>query len=174
MMRAFLSASALLIALACRAHAAPTTALAPAHELVPWMRGATPTLMLADLSDHTHTLADYRGKTVIVNFWATWCEPCRDEMPSLQRLARRMADRNLVVLTVDVGEAPERIRRFLTQAGIELPVLLDRDSSTSRAWQARGYPTSYVVGPDGRIRYYYVGALDWTSERVTRVLERMR
>src|SRR5438105_3157008 len=133
-----------------------------------------PALQLADLAGNAVDLSALKGEVVLVNFWATWCEPCRDEMPSLNRLARRMADRNLVVLTVDVGEAPERIRRFLTQAGIELPVLLDRDSSTSRAWQARGYPTSYVVGPDGRIRYYYVGALDWTSERVTRVLERMR
>jgi thiol-disulfide isomerase/thioredoxin len=152
----------------------PATAQAPSRELVPWMRGATPTLMLADLNNHTHTLAEYKGKTVVVNFWATWCEPCREEMPSLQRLARRMADRNLVVLTVDAGEAPERIRRFVAQTGIDLPVLLDRDSNTARAWQARVYPTSYVIGPDGQIRYYYVGALDWNADRVTRVLDKLR
>src|SRR5262249_32835603 len=134
---------------------------------------APPPLALTDLDGRLHELSAYRGKTVVLNFWATWCVPCREEMPSLQHLARRLADRGLVVLTVDVGEKPERIRRFLDQAQITLPVLLDPDSGTARSWRAVGYPASYVIGPDGGVRYYYVGALDWTSDRVLRSVEKV-
>jgi thiol-disulfide isomerase/thioredoxin len=163
----------LLFALPLPAPAAPATAKPPPRELLPWTRGATPRLSLKDLDGGLHELAAYRGKTVVLNFWATWCEPCRDEMPSLQRLARRFADRGLVVLTVDVAEKPERIRRFLDQARITLPVLLDPDSSTARSWHAVGYPASYVIAPDGSVRYQYVGALDWTSDKIVRSVEKV-
>jgi len=154
------------------AQAAPVAPVGHAGELAAWRHGDTPALSLSDLAGQPHRLEDYRGKVVVVNFWATWCEPCRREMPALQRLAQQMPDR-VVVLTIDVGETPERIRRFLALTRIDLPVLLDRDNTVAREWKARGLPTSYVIGPDGRIAYYYIGPLEWTSPRVTRVIERL-
>jgi thiol-disulfide isomerase/thioredoxin len=162
----------LLLAASGPAAGAPATAKPPPRELLPWT-GATPPLALNDLEGRLHELSAYRGKTVVLNFWATWCEPCREEMPSLQRLGRRFADRGLVVLTVDVGEKPDKIRRFLDQAQISLPVLLDPDGRTARSWHAVGYPASYVIGPDGSVRYHYVGALDWTGDKVKRSIERV-
>ena len=138
---------------------------AAAEVLKPWA-GATPALELSDLQGTKHTLAGYRGKVVLVNFWATWCEPCREEMPSIERLRASLQDRPFVVLAVNLAEPESRIRKFLATMPLGFPVLLDRDSQTSRAWQAKLLPATYIVGPDGRIRYRHVGPLDWSAPEV--------
>jgi thiol-disulfide isomerase/thioredoxin len=139
---------------------------APAAELKPWSGGATPPLQLADLQGTQHRLADYRGKVVLINFWATWCAPCRDEMPSIERLRASLEGRPFAVLAVNLGEPESRIRKFLEVMPLSFPVLLDRDGSTARAWQAKYLPASYIVGPDGRIRYRHLGELDWSKPEI--------
>jgi thiol-disulfide isomerase/thioredoxin len=139
---------------------------AAAEVLKPWAGGATPALELADLQGTKHTLAGYRGKVVLVNFWATWCEPCREEMPSIERLRASLQGRPFVVLAVNLAEPESRIRKFLEAVPVGFPVLLDRDTKTSRAWQAKLLPATYIVGPDGRIRYRHVGELDWSRPEV--------
>jgi thiol-disulfide isomerase/thioredoxin len=105
-----------------------------------------------------------------VNFWATWCEPCREEMPSMQALRASLAGRPFEVLAVNLGEPEARVRRFLDRLPLDFPVLLDRDSTVARAWRARVLPASFVLGPDGAIRYTALGALDWADEKVRRAL----
>jgi cytochrome c biogenesis protein CcmG, thiol:disulfide interchange protein DsbE len=139
---------------------------AAAEVLKPWAGGATPALELADLQGTKHTLAGYRGKVVLINFWATWCEPCREEMPSIERLRASLQGRPFVVLAVNLAEPESRIRKFLEAVPVGFPVLLDRDTKTSRAWQAKLLPATYIVGPDGRIRYRHVGELDWSRPEV--------
>ena len=150
-------------------------AAAGAAELKAWTGGATPPLVLQDLHGRTHRLADYRGKVVLVNFWATWCEPCRDEMPSIERLRQSLAGQPFEVLAVNIGEPLGRIERFLERMPLGFPMLLDRDTGVAKAWKARVVPASYLVGPDGRIRYVHYGELDWSSEpvrkRVAELLE---
>jgi thiol-disulfide isomerase/thioredoxin len=150
-------------------------AAAGAAELKPWTGGATPPLVLQDLHGRTHRLADYRGKVVLVNFWATWCEPCREEMPSIERLRQSLAGKPFEVLAVNIGEPLGRIERFLEKMPLGFPVLLDRDSGAAKAWKARVVPATFLVGPDGRIRYVHYGELDWSSEpvrkRVAELLE---
>jgi peroxiredoxin len=146
--------------------AAPAGAL----ELKPWTGGATPTLELADLEGKTHRLADYRGRAVLVNFWATWCEPCRAEMPSFERLRASMEAQRVTVLAVNLAEPESRIRKFLEATPVRYPILLDRDGTTARAWQARVLPATYVIGPDGKIRYRHLGELDWSSAEVKEML----
>jgi len=133
-------------------------------QLRPWTGGATPPLALADVDGRARKLEDYRGKVVLVNFWATWCEPCRDEMPSINRLRASLAGKPFEVLAVNLGESDARVRRFLEQLPLGFPVLLDRDSGAAKAWRARILPASFLVGPDGRIRYSVLGELDWTQE----------
>jgi peroxiredoxin len=140
-------------------------AAAPA-DLKTWTGGPTPALALQDLQGRTHRLADYRGKVVVVNFWATWCEPCRDEMPSLERLRASFAGQPFEVLAVNLGEPVGRIERFLERMPLGFPMLLDRDTAAAKAWKARVVPATYVVGRDGRIRYVHYGELDWASEPV--------
>ena len=143
---------------------------AQALELKPWTGGATPPLELADLDGKTHRLADYKGRAVLVNFWATWCEPCRAEMPSFERLRGAMEAQRVTVLAVNLAEPESRIRRFLEATPVRYPILLDRDGTTARAWQARMLPATYVIGPDGKIRYRHLGELDWSSPEVREML----
>jgi peroxiredoxin len=136
---------------------------ATAAELRPWTGGPTPALQLQDLSGRTHRLSDYRGKVVLVNFWATWCEPCRDEMPSIERLRRSLAGQPFEVLAVNLAEPASRIRGFLAQLPLSFPMLLDPDTQVARAWQARVLPATYLVDASGRIRYVHYGELDWSA-----------
>lgn len=123
-------------------------------------------LALPGLDGPPQDLKTERGKVVLVNFWATWCEPCRDEMPSIQRLHERMRGKPFTVLLVNVDEPEARVRRYLADAKIELPVLLDRNKQAIREWGVRVMPTSFIIGPDGRTRYQAIGDIDWNGERV--------
>jgi thiol-disulfide isomerase/thioredoxin len=125
---------------------------------------------LQDLEGQRHRLEDYRGKVVLVNFWATWCEPCREEMPSIQRLREALAGRAFVVLAVNLGESEARIGRFTQTVPLRFPVLLDRDMAVAKAWRARILPASYLIGPDGRIRYSVLGEIDWSGEAARRAV----
>ena len=141
---------------------------AAAQELKPAPATRAPALELADLEGRTHKLADYRGKVVLVNFWATWCEPCREEMPSIERLRASLAGRPFAVLAVNLAEPESRIRKFLDAMPLGFAVLLDRDAKAARAWQAKMLPATYIVGPDGVIRFQHRGELDWSKPEVRR------
>jgi peroxiredoxin len=154
----------LLVALALPASAQP---------LKQWKGGATPALELQDVDGKLHRLADYRGKVVLLNFWATWCAPCREEMPSMQSLRESLEGRPFAVLAVNVGEGERAARDFGEKMALRFPILLDRDMTTTRAWSARVLPASYVIGPDGKVAYSYLGAIDWSSPQVKTALERL-
>jgi thiol-disulfide isomerase/thioredoxin len=139
-----------------------------AQELKPLPPAPAPALELPDLRGRQHRLADYRGKVVLVNFWATWCVPCRDEMPSIERLRSALEGRPFAVLAVNLAEPEDRIRKFLDAVPLGFPVLLDRDARATRAWQARALPTTYIVAPDGTVRYRHLGELDWSKPEVRR------
>jgi thiol-disulfide isomerase/thioredoxin len=146
--------------------------LAGAADLKPWTGGPPPALALKDLDGRAHRLADYRGKVVLVNFWATWCGPCRDEMPSIQELKDKMAGKPFVVLAVNLDEPESRIRKFLSQMKLDFAILLDLERKVARAWGARILPATYIIGADGRIRYSLVGEINWGHEHiVTRISE---
>lgn len=141
-----------------------------AQELTPWSNGPTPPLTLSDTHGTPHTLMAYRGQVVLVNFWATWCEPCREEMPALQALQHKLGKERLVVLAVNYGESPARVHRFTRNMPLDFPIVLDRDMEAAKAWQVRVLPTSFVLGPDGTIRYRAVGVLEWEDEHIVKLL----
>jgi thiol-disulfide isomerase/thioredoxin len=132
---------------------------------------AEPRLDLADLQGRTHRLADYRGKVVLVNFWATWCGPCREEMPSLERLRQALQDRPFVVLAVNVGEGGRVAGDYMKTLPHGFTVLLDRDGSTTKAWGARILPATYVLRPDGALGFRHLGAIDWSSAEARQRIE---
>ena len=152
---------------------ATAAAAASAQALKPWTGGAAPAIELEDLDGTVHRLADYRGKVVLVNFWATWCTPCRVEMPSIERLRKALEGRPFAVLAVNVGEGARAARGFAAKVPVGFALLRDRDTRVTKAWGARILPASYVVGPDGAIRYSFFGELDWSSDRVRATIEAM-
>ena len=143
----------------------------PAVRLPTWTGGPTQPLALKDLGGTLHDLAEYRGQVVVVNFWATWCQPCREELPSLERLRDAMRGRRFEVLTVNVAEGEPRVKGFLAEVPLRLPVLLDRDGDTQRAWKVRGLPATFLLDREGVIRYWYLGELDWAQPAILRTVE---
>ena len=144
---------------------APAVAFA-ADALQPWTGGPTPALKGKTLDGGTFALADYRGRVVIVNFWATWCVPCVVEMPSLQRLRERLAPRRVEVVAVNFQENAARIAPFVERMGITFPVVRDHDGTIRTAWNVNVFPTTFVVGPDRRIAWVATGEVDWDDPRV--------
>ena len=136
-----------------------------------WTGGPTPSLALKDPDGRLHDLADYRGKVLLVNFWATWCAPCREELPSLERLRDALRGRPFEALAVNVAEGESRVRRFLTDVPLGLPILLDRDGNAQRAWGVRGLPATFLLDRKGSIRYWYLGELDWAQPKILRTVE---
>jgi cytochrome c biogenesis protein CcmG, thiol:disulfide interchange protein DsbE len=118
---------------------------------------AAPEFTLAGLDGREHALSDYQGQGVILNFWATWCGPCREEMPALQQIADEYADKGLVVLLVNVGEDENSVWNFLSQLQITAPVLLDPDGAVSRQYRVRAMPTTFFIAADGTIQEMTIG-----------------
>jgi len=118
-----------------------------------------------DGSNRVRTLADYQGKVVVLNVWATWCKPCIYEMPSFERLHRQIADSNLKVVAVSIDDVAgaDSVYRFARGLGVTFDVLLDSTHAIERAYQVTGYPETFVIARDGTIRKKYIGPLDWSS-----------
>lgn len=108
-------------------------------------------------------LSDLRGRPVLVNFWASWCAPCRSEMPALDRIAREYQQRGLVVVGINQLEDPQTVEQFVQEFGLSFTIALDRDGVASRDWRVYGIPQTYLVGPDGVIRKAWVGPLTYDS-----------
>lgn len=144
---------------------------ARAHQVRPWSGTRTaPPLSLNDLDGKRWDLTALHGRAVLLNFWATWCEPCREEMPSLQALAQRHWTDPLAVLTVNYRESEAMIRRFIERVPLTLPVLLDRDGSATKAWTPRVFPTTVLIDRGGQPRQQVVGAVDWGADEARRWL----
>ncbi len=135
--------------------------------LKPWKGDpAPPPIELNTLDGEPLSLASLRGKVVLVNFWATWCEPCIEEMPSMQRLRDRLAQRPFEILAVNYQEGRPRIRAFLDKVPVAFPIVRDTDGGVARAWKVRIFPSSFVIDTQGKIRLQLVGSTDWTSADV--------
>jgi len=157
--------------------AAPTTqrpaARGKVHELRPYKGVDTvaPALKLRTLDGAPFDLTDLRGRVVLVNFWASWCPPCVHEMPSMEQLQARFKDRPFTVLAVNMGEDEATIRAFLARVPVKFQVALDRDGAALKRWKVYVFPTSYIVGKDGTLRFAVVGDLDWDAPEVVTALE---
>jgi thiol-disulfide isomerase/thioredoxin len=158
------------LALACLSMAAVTAA---AGELSPAKATAPVDLRLPDSDGHERRLDEFRGKVVLVNFWASWCTACIEEMPSLQRLAELMRGKRFAVLGVNVAEADLRVKAMVERLGIGFPVLLDRESEIFRRWGVTVLPTTYVLDGEGVVRYVGRGPMEWDALDIVEALERL-
>ena len=123
-----------------------------------------PAFSLPQLPDHDEvSLASLRGQVVLLNFWATWCEPCEREMPAMQRLYERLAPGGLHLLAVSVDDDAETANRFRERLRLTFDVLWDPDKRVSDAYQAYKYPETLLIGRDGVVVERYIGPRDWDS-----------
>jgi len=132
-----------------------------------------PPLVLPDLAGGRVDLASRRDRVVLVNFWATWCPPCVEEIPSLNRLHERLAPRGFEVLAVDVGETWEQVQEFLRERPVQFPVLLDTSGESFKRWKAYAFPTSLLLDRQHRVRYAVYGAFAWDSPEVVEIVSRL-
>ena len=138
-------------------------------ELFPVSVGsAAPPIVAAtlDAPKQERTITEYKGKVVLLNVWATWCEPCRVEMPSIEKLYNEFGPQGLVVLGVSVDDpgAEDAIREFVKQYGLTFTVLHDAKQETKTNYQVTGFPETFVIGREGTIRKKVIGAADWSSD----------
>jgi peroxiredoxin len=151
---------AILLLFACFVGGTPAFS-APQQTLPEFSNQPAPEFELQDIEGETHRLSDYRGKVVVLNFWATWCPPCRYEMPSMERARKLLEDEPIAILAVDVGEDEDAIFMFTGDYPVEFPLLMDRDESVIKSYPVIGLPTTYVIDPEGYIRYRAVGSREW-------------
>jgi peroxiredoxin len=160
------------------AHAPQSPALdlferAGVTELKEGQRG--PGLRLAALDGRQSSLEEWRDKVVVLNFWATWCQPCTAEMPTLEALWRAYRERGLVVVGVSVDRGAPRalLDPYVKNLGLTFPILLDPDMATAGAWRVTGIPATFVIRPGGEVVGLAMGAREWNSGEMRALLETM-
>ena len=143
-----------------------------AHVVRPWPTDRpVPPLDTVDLDGRRWRLDALAGRVVVVNFWATWCEPCRLEMPSLDAMAARRRKEGVVVAAVNYKEAPDVIRRFLERAPFKSQILLDADGDATVTWTPRVFPCTVIVARSGAPVHVVVGELDWEGAEARALID---
>ena len=126
---------------------------------------------LQDINGRVYQESDFKGKISIINFWATWCPPCVEEIPSLNRLRKEFQDKPFQLISINYGESADRIRTFMKKVAVDFPVLLDPEGKTAGQWKVVAFPSTFVIGPDGKISYGVNAAIHWDTHEVIRKLE---
>ena len=145
-----------------------------AGQLEPYPEEVTaPSFSLQDTRGSLHESDDYRGRVILVNFWASWCPPCIQEMPGLKRLRQKLNGQPFEVLAVNVGERKYKVWKFAKLVSFDLPILLDTGKDTFNSWEVEVLPTSFLVDANGRVRYRVQGDLKWDSEEIVELIVTM-
>jgi thiol-disulfide isomerase/thioredoxin len=125
-----------------------------------------PALVLKDLQGKTHDLKDYKGQVVLVQFWATYCGPCRQEMPSMNKMMTKMGDIPFTILAVDMGETEAEVKQFVSEVKPDFTILMDEEGTSIADWRVFAAPSNFIVGPDGKIKYTLFGGVEWDSDEL--------
>jgi peroxiredoxin len=124
-------------------------------------------------SDRKVTLSELRGKVVVLNFWATWCNPCIEEIPSLIEMQHRMKDKGVTVLAVSIDDDRDAYRRFLVNHGVDLLTVHDGRHQSNALYGTFKFPETYIIDRNGIVRRKFIGAVDWTRPEVVEFLSRL-
>lgn len=150
----------------------------PAPTLGHRLNPVTPPIMapdfeLQDMDEKTHRLSNYRGQVVMLNFWATWCPPCRREMPSMEAVYQRLREQGLVVLAINEWESNDHVFAFMGQLSVfpSFPILFDQQGTVAEAFKVNGLPTTLVINTQGQIVYRAVGGRDFDDPEVVKLLQ---
>lgn len=134
-----------------------------------------PALKLNDINGQSHDLAALKENVVLINFWATWCPPCRREIPSMARLAERLHGKSFIVLAVDIGEDADTIKNFISQldSSLPFPALLDPDGKIMQTWKISGLPTTYLIDRKGHIAYSAAGGREFDHPEIEQLVRNL-
>ena len=134
-----------------------------------------PGFSLTDMDGEQHTLDDYRGKVIMLNLWATWCPPCRREIPSMESIFQDLKDKGFVVLAVNQFETPDHVFAYMGQLSVypTFPVLFDRDSKVSELYGVKGLPTTLLINKQGQVAYRALGGRDFDHPRVRAIVNQL-
>jgi peroxiredoxin len=132
-----------------------------------------PDFTLKDLNDKTVSLSSLKGSVVLINFWATWCPPCRAEMSSLNNLYKEYKNNGLSVIAVSTDRSISSVKDFLTKKPVELPVLMDSDSKVSRRFKVFSLPTSFLLDKNGVIVQKFLGEEEWDSPEMNKKIKEL-
>jgi peroxiredoxin len=132
-----------------------------------------PNFTLSTVDGQQVSLHQYRGRVVFLNFWATWCIPCREEMPALEQLHQTYQSQDLVILSIDLKESADQVKAFFHKHNLSFPALLDQDGSVFRDYLVAGMPTTYLVGRDGTLLARGVGGKDWTRAEALQLIKEL-
>lgn len=130
-----------------------------------------PAIDLLDAHGKRFNLADYRGKITVVNFWATWCPPCVEEIPSLNRLREQMQGQPFELISINYADSPEKVLEFMHRVSVQFPVLIDPNGKVAHQWDVIGFPSTFVIGKDGKIQYGVNAAIQWDAPEVVNALK---
>ncbi|HBI14846.1 MAG TPA: thioredoxin [Desulfobulbaceae bacterium] len=131
-----------------------------------------PAFTLTDLHGRNWRLADLQGKVVFLNFWATWCQPCLQEMPSMAALDEKMAKESFQMLTILYNDRPQIAENLLRKTGLSFPVLVDTNGVAARQYGLTGVPETYIIDPQGVLREKFIGPADWGSAKALALLKK--
>ena len=126
---------------------------------------------LHDVSGKLYTETDFKGKVSVINFWASWCPPCVEEIPSLNRMRQKMQGKPFQLISINYAESAESIKRFMKKIAIDFPVLIDPEGKTAASWKVVAFPSTFVIGPDGKIKYVVNAAIHWDTKEVIQKME---
>lgn len=131
-------------------------------------------IKLKDIAGNTVSKDNFKGQITVVNFWATWCPPCIEEIPSLNRLNKKMADVPFELISINYAEDTKTIAEFMKTVNVEFPVLLDREGGLAKQWNVISYPSTFIIDSQGRIRYGVNGAIEWDDPEVLRQIRSLQ
>lgn len=135
----------------------------------------TPVLKLENLKGEMLDLKDYQGKVVLVQFWATYCTPCRVEMPSMNKLITKLEDSKtpFKILAVNMGESKKDVQKFVDEVKPEFTILMDSNGENVQAWNVFAAPSNFLVDTNGKVRYTLYGGVEWDSDEITKTIQEL-
>jgi peroxiredoxin len=134
---------------------------------------AAPDFTLPTADGQQVALQQFRGKVVFLNFWATWCIPCREEMPALERLHQTYQAQDLAIISIDLKESADQVKAFFDKHGLSFPALLDQNGSVFRDYLVAGMPTTYLIGRDGTLLARGIGGRDWARAEALQLIQEL-
>jgi peroxiredoxin len=130
----------------------------------PHVRMDAPDFVLKDIEGRQKGLTDFKGKVILLNFWATWCPGCREEMPSLEKLWKEFRTKGVVVIAIAIDRNREEVKSFATDLGLTFPILLDLEGVVRKNYEITVLPMTYIIGKDGKISGRMYGDRDWAGD----------